>query len=179
MIGKAADSSLCSLHSIQFSPLVFLPLWYTWDFKEIAICGKAWPCPSAPHLHEERQRRGKVFADTMGPKTYWKSLNSGRIHWDMAATMNNFAKLEAWNVKTKKKITPHFLAFSEYPTRAIITRGLYIYYPIFEGQFFVFKVFFSRKLCPYGLTFKSGLWWRAYGIWTFRKTDLKNFWTHW
>ena len=26
MIGKTADSLLCSLHSIQFSPLVFLPL---------------------------------------------------------------------------------------------------------------------------------------------------------
>jgi hypothetical protein len=32
-----------------------------------------------------------------------------------------------------------------YRTRAIITRGLYIYYPIFEDQFFVFEDFFSEN----------------------------------
>ena len=49
-------------------------------------------------------------------------------------------------------------------TRAIINRGSYIYYPIFEDHFFVFKEVI-RKLCPYvRLVFKSELWWRAYGI---------------
>ena len=32
-----------------------------------------------------------------------------------------------------------------YCTRAIITRGLYIYYPIFEVNFFVFKEVFSEN----------------------------------
>ena len=47
-------------------------------------------------------------------------------------------------------------------TRAIITRGLYIFYPIFEDHFFVFKEFFFRKFCPYvWLVFKSSLYSRA------------------
>ena len=33
-----------------------------------------------------------------------------------------------------------------YLTRAIITRGSYIYYPIFEIYFFVFKLFFQEIL---------------------------------
>ena len=37
-----------------------------------------------------------------------------------------------------------------YPTRAIITRGLYIFYPIFEDNFFVFKEVFSEN---YGLIY--------------------------
>ena len=43
-------------------------------------------------------------------------------------------------------------------TRAIITLGLYVFYPIFEVNFFVFKEVFFRKFCPYvWLVFKSGL----------------------
>ena len=34
-----------------------------------------------------------------------------------------------------------------YRTRAIISRGLYIFYPIFEDHFFVFKDLFW-KFCP-------------------------------
>ena len=52
-----------------------------------------------------------------------------------------------------------------YRTRAIISRGLYIFYPISNDHFFVFKEVFFRKFCPYlWLVFKSGLWWHAYGI---------------
>jgi hypothetical protein len=48
--------------------------------------------------------------------------------------------------------------WSTYRMRFIITRDLYIYYPIFEDNFFVFKKGFFRKLCPYGwLVFKSSL----------------------
>ena len=48
--------------------------------------------------------------------------------------------------------------FFSYRTRAIISRGLYIFYPIFKDQFFVFKEFFFRKFCPYvWLVFQSGL----------------------
>ena len=51
-----------------------------------------------------------------------------------------------------------------YRTRAIITRGLYTFYPIFEGQKRVFKELFSQNSdLMYGLTygaaglvFKSG-----------------------
>ena len=61
-------------------------------------------------------------------------------------------------------INLQYKSIYKYRTRAIITRGLYIYYPMFEGQFFVFKGVFFRKFCPYvWLVFKSGLWWRAYG----------------
>ena len=36
-----------------------------------------------------------------------------------------------------------------YRTRAIITRGLYIFYQIFEDLFFFCKEFFSPKFFPY------------------------------
>ena len=40
---------------------------------------------------------------------------------------------------------------SMYRTRAIITRGLYIFYPIFEVYFFVFKeVFWENSVLKYG-----------------------------
>ena len=46
----------------------------------------------------------------------------------------------------------------KYRTRAIISRGLYIFYTISKDHFFVFTEFFFRKFCPYvWLVFKSGL----------------------
>ena len=60
-----------------------------------------------------------------------------------------------------------------YRTRAIISRGLYIFYPISKDHFFVFKEVSSEKFCPYvWLVFKSGLWWRA------RLRYLKHFYGH-
>ena len=50
-----------------------------------------------------------------------------------------------------------------YCTRTIITRGLYIFYPIFEDHFFVFKEFFHKiiSLCMVSIQerflIKSGL----------------------
>ena len=38
-----------------------------------------------------------------------------------------------------------------YRTRAIITRGLYTFYPLFEDHFFVFKEgFFENSILMYG-----------------------------
>ena len=49
-----------------------------------------------------------------------------------------------------------------YYTRAIITRGLYIFYPILQDHFFVFKEVFFRKFSPYvWLIFKSSFYSRA------------------
>ena len=43
------------------------------------------------------------------------------------------------------------LAYYEYHQCAIITRGLYIFYPIFEVHFFVFKDFFlENSVLMYG-----------------------------
>ena len=60
--------------------------------------------------------------------------------------------------------------FFAYCKRTIITRGLYIYYPIFEVHFFVFKEFFFHKILFLGIVsiqarfqIKSGLWWHVYG----------------
>ena len=42
--------------------------------------------------------------------------------------------------------------FNKYRTRAIISRGLYIFYPIFKDHFFVFKeVFSENSVLMYGL----------------------------
>ena len=41
---------------------------------------------------------------------------------------------------------------NEYPTRAIISRGLYIFYPIYKDHFFVFmEVFSENSVLMYGL----------------------------
>ena len=37
----------------------------------------------------------------------------------------------------------------DYRTRAIITRSLYTFYPLFEDHFFVFKEVFFEKFCHY------------------------------
>ena len=37
-----------------------------------------------------------------------------------------------------------YILRTEYSARAIITRGLYIFHPIFEDHFFVFKEVFSQ-----------------------------------
>ena len=63
---------------------------------------------------------------------------------------------------------------SKYRTRAIITRGLYIFYPIFEDHFFVFKEVFFTKFFPYvWLVFKSGFSSRS-GYDGVRTVYLKN-----
>ena len=49
---------------------------------------------------------------------------------------NNFGKKSEIRLSKMK---------SKYRTRAIITRGLYIFYPIFEDHFFVFKEVFSEN----------------------------------
>jgi hypothetical protein len=52
-----------------------------------------------------------------------------------------------------------------YRTRGIITRGLYISNPLFKWSKRVFYGAFFVKFCRYVLlVFKSGLKWRAYGI---------------
>ena len=51
-----------------------------------------------------------------------------------------------WIKKIRNMIMYSFLIpirIQMYRTRAIIIRGLYIFYPIFEVHFFVFKEFFS------------------------------------
>ena len=60
---------------------------------------------------------------------------------------------------------------SMYRTRAIITRGLYNFYPIFEVQKRLFKELFCKFLTlrmyvriQDQFIIKSGLWWHAYGI---------------
>jgi hypothetical protein len=56
-----------------------------------------------------------------------------------------------------------------YRTRAIIIRGLYTFYHLFEVKKCFFKVFFLKilALCMVSIQerflIKSGLWWRAYG----------------
>ena len=60
-------------------------------------------------------------------------------------------------------------AICTYRTRTIITRGLYTFYPIFEGQKRFLRSFFCNilALCMVsiqeGFQIKSGLLWRAYG----------------
>ena len=69
------------------------------------------------------------------------------------------------NKKSRNMIMYSFLIpirIQMYRTRAIIIRGLYNFYHIFEVHFFVLKGFFFGKFCPYvWLVFKSGFKSRA------------------
>ena len=74
--------------------------------------------------------------------------------------------------KIRKKYL-HLCKKNIYRKRTIITRGLYIHYPIFESNFFVFKEFFWKilSLCMVSILerflIKSRFWWRAYNIWPY------------
>ena len=62
---------------------------------------------------------------------------------------------QIWSTTSIKKPVTSLVFI--YRTRAIISRGLYIFYPISKDHFFVFKGGFLRKFCPYvWLVFKSG-----------------------
>ena len=69
--------------------------------------------------------------------------------------------------------------------RAIITRGLYIFYPLLEDHFFVFKEVFRKILflCMVSIQkrflIKSGLWWRVYSIWDILMQTSGTFGRHW
>ena len=75
----------------------------------------------------------------------------------------NFAKSSPYflsyvvPVKIKVKILQNFVAYSEYRTRAIISCGLYIFYPISKDHFFVFKEVFQNLCVQERLPIKSGL----------------------
>ena len=69
-----------------------------------------------------------------------------------------------------------------YRTRAIITRSLYTFYPIFESQKRFLRNFFRKILilCTIGIqeqfVIKSGLWWRAYGnVWCNEKLNQTQY----
>ena len=54
------------------------------------------------------------------------------------------------------ELRSHHLERLEYRTRAIISRGFYIFYPIFKDHFFVFKEFFSENVfLMYGLYLRA------------------------
>ena len=72
----------------------------------------------------------------------------------------------------------------DYRMRAIISRDLYIFYPISKDQCFVFKEVFFQKILSLCLAciqeqllIKRGLWWRAYGIRNFWRQRSKIKWT--
>ena len=66
--------------------------------------------------------------------------------------------------------------------RAIISRGLYIFYPIFKDHFFVLKEFFSESsVLMYGTPGLSGFWDQSQAnsalysaFWSVEPTDFKN-----
>ena len=82
---------------------------------------------------------------------------------NLGPTQNlHYSPNEIWS-KTKPFFWLVQLVF-EYHRRAIISRGLYIFYSIFEDHFFVFKEDFpenSSLMYGYWLIFKSGLYLRA------------------
>ena len=79
-----------------------------------------------------------------------KSINFNRLYFPLQGLDNNKLILK-------------------YRMRSIWTRGLYIYYPIFEDHFFVFKEVLSKNSVLIYVSIqerfviKSGLWWHAYG----------------
>ena len=81
-------------------------------------------------------------------------------YYELADSMPNsteYAKI-SWKWPEFCLDMAHSTYYIMYPMRAIIIRGLYIFYPLFEGQKRFFKEVFFRKFCLYvWLVFKSGL----------------------
>ena len=61
-------------------------------------------------------------------------------------------KCEIFATLLRSKGQVEVFNLANYRTRAIISRGLYIFYPIFKDHFFVFKkVFSENSVLMYGL----------------------------
>ena len=88
--------------------------------------------PSALNDHGLIMPLLQIFGPSSGPELYyntWHSILNFCIHIRLEESYNN------GSVKV----------FSNYRTRAIITRGLYTFYPIFEGQKRFFKELFLQN----------------------------------
>ena len=84
----------------------------------------------------------------------------------------------AWLIKVYELFLFTYVFLYNYRMRAIITRGLYIFYSILEGQNGFLRSFFHKilTLCTVSIQerfmIKSGLWWRAYGTLVFITNSL-------
>ena len=136
-------------------------------------CTRPRTCPKRS-LHLKRLKGFKkgcriFLLPNFQPQTFqpWTLKPQSQNGWKVWAIFGNFFESSILTVfqKCHLAVFQKELKFikkmsfkKNYRTRAIITRGLYICYFIFEDHFFVFKEFFFRKLCPcVWLAFKSGL----------------------
>ena len=84
------------------------------------------------------------------------------------------------HLPTSAETSSVYVTKTIYCTRTIISRGLYIFYPISKDHFFVFKEVFFQKILSLCIAYiqerlliKSGLWWFAYGICYYIERDNK------
>ena len=140
-----------------------------WSHNNITVC----------HLFRQSSQKSKPLfktstenpAQPVCPSKYGVNLTL------LAATMLTILAMEnRQNPVPVQKLCPNsevipmvlYLGKIIYRTRAIITRGLYSFYPLFGVQ----KRFFLKilDLCMVSIQerflIKSGLWWRAYGTLT-------------
>ena len=78
--------------------------------------------------------------------------HKGKIN--VSFSTNPFKRITKLFVPGDIKLPRNFLSkiVPKYHTRAVITSGLFIFYPIFEDHFFVFKeVFSENSVLMYGL----------------------------
>ena len=86
----------------------------------------------------------------------------GGVHFQCLNIWNKYFKVEQYQVHIKNLKNLQFILGISYRTRAIITRGLYTFYPVFKVQNRFFKGLFFLKFWPYvWLVFKSGFKSRA------------------
>ena len=122
---------------------------------------------------------------TMGSKPFRRQIfhKKSIICLDQVKKIRSDAPFKAvhvgWNLK---KGTLDFETFWFALLFTIITCGLYILNPLFEGQKHFFSRRFFRKILPLCMVsiqerflIKSGLCWRAYGIWTLMSVSSWSF----
>ena len=104
-----------------------------------------------PVLAAENRAKKLLMAET------WEVAKVAEIYWPVDLMDNLDLDLAPENQVALMTKMQQVCIFTIYRTRAIITRGLYTFYPLFEFQKRFSRVFFFLKFWPYvWLVFKNG-----------------------
>ena len=80
----------------------------------------------------------------------WMLTNKRAVFWNLDQLL--VCRHDKWRILLTRDFFSH-----EYHMHPIITHGFYIFFPIFEDHFFIFKEVFSKKCSYIWLVIKSGL----------------------
>ena len=113
--------------------------------------------PSIPYNYTTVRPRSTLSLCPGKASLDWNSLDRGQYYLVECKMFPRF------HVVLHKSMTPIY--DFNYRTRAIITRGLYTFYPLFEVHLCILTLALCMVSIQERFLIKSGLLWRAYSNW--------------